>query len=77
MLLSTPATFTTVLTLTMPGALDVAKPTGSKRKKAARVLRCSGYVSFPLDLFEHCTQQSNDIEFTGIDILQVAPPASS
>ena len=70
--------FTTVLTLTMTmtGALDVAKPTGSKRKKAIRVLRSSGHVSFPLDFFEHCTQQSNDIDFTGIDILQVALPAS-
>ena len=62
--------------MTMPGALDVAKPTVNKRKEAARVLRSSGHVSFPLDFFEHCTQQSNDIEFTGIDILQVAPPAS-
>ena len=52
------------------GVLDVARPT-SRRKRAAKVLRSTGHVAFPLDFFEHCQQQTNDIEFGGTDVLQV------
>ena len=40
------------------GVLDVARPT-SRRKRAAKVLRSTGHVAFPLDFFEHCQQQTN------------------
>ena len=43
----------------------------TRRKKMAKVHRTSGLVSFPLDFFEHCQNQTSEIEFSGVDILQV------
>ena len=43
----------------------------NKKKRATKVLRASGILSFPQDFFEHCQNQSSDIEFGGQDVLQV------
>ena len=40
------------------------------RKKKQRALRSSGSVSFPVDFFEHCSQIT-DLEFGGVDVLQI------
>ena len=34
-------------------------------------MRTTGNVNFPPDFFEHCQNQSEDIKFGGLDILQV------
>ena len=47
-------------------ALAVGKV--NKKKRATKVLRSAG---FPQDFFEHCQNQSSDIEFGGNDVLQV------
>ena len=52
------------------GLLDVTRPT-ARRKNAAKLLRSTTHVTFPLDFFEHCHQQTSDIEFGGTDVLQV------
>ena len=49
-------------------ALSVSKP--SKKKRVAKVIRSTG-VNFPQDFFEHCQNQTTDIEFGGQDVLQV------
>ncbi|XP_074655636.1 E3 ubiquitin-protein ligase UBR4-like [Tubulanus polymorphus] len=41
-----------------------------KKRKTAKAGRPTNVVSFPVDFFEHC-QQSNDVEFSGNDVLQV------
>ncbi|XP_034944940.1 E3 ubiquitin-protein ligase UBR4 isoform X2 [Chelonus insularis] len=50
------------------GPLSVIKQT--KKKKATKVGKPSGSVSFPIDFFEHC-QLMNDVEFGGNDLLQI------
>ena len=50
-------------------ALSVGKP--SKKKRTAKVMRSTGNVNFPQDFFEHCQNQTSDIEFGGQDVLQV------
>ena len=50
-------------------ALSVAKP--NKKKRAAKVHRSAGSLNFPQDFFEHCQNQTTDIEFGGLDVLQV------
>ena len=51
------------------GSLAFTRP--QKKKKASKLHRSSGLVHFNLDFFEHCQQQVADIEFGGLDILQV------
>ena len=51
------------------GAVSVVKP--SKKKRTTKVLRSTGNHNFPQDFFEHCQQQTGDLEFSGQDILQV------
>ena len=51
------------------GAICVAKP--SKKKRTSKVLRSSGNLNFPQDFFEHCQHQTGDLEFGGLDVLQV------
>ena len=36
------------------------------------MLRSAGNLNFPQDFFEHCQHQSSDIEFGGLDVLQVS-----
>ena len=43
-----------------------------KKRGAAKVLRATGNLNFPQDFFEHCQNQSSDIEFGGLDVLQVS-----
>ena len=50
-------------------ALAVGKV--NKKKRATKVLRSAGILNFPQDFFEHCQNQSSDIEFGGNDVLQV------
>ena len=49
--------------------LSISKP--NKKKKATKVMRSTGNVNFPQDFFEHCQNQSADIEFGGHDVTQV------
>ncbi|XP_008551349.1 E3 ubiquitin-protein ligase UBR4 isoform X1 [Microplitis demolitor] len=42
----------------------------NRKKKAAKIGKPSGLVSFPIDFFEHC-QLMNDVEFGGNDLLQI------
>ena len=51
------------------GAVCVSKP--AKKKRTSKVLRSAGNLNFPQDFFEHCQQQTGDVEFSGQDILQV------
>lgn len=53
------------------------QPTGTmtgmkqaRKKKAVKVGKPSGSVTFPIDFFEHC-QLMNDVEFGGNDLLQI------
>ena len=41
-----------------------------RKKKAHKVSRISGVVSFPVDFFEHCSV-INDVDFGGSDVLQM------
>ena len=50
-------------------ALSITKP--SKKKRAAKMLRSTGSVNIPQDFFEHCQNQTAEIEFGGQDVLQV------
>ena len=43
-----------------------------KKRGATKVLRSTGNLNFPQDFFEHCQHQSSDIEFGGLDVLQVS-----
>ena len=46
-------------------------PKHKKKKPSAKHQKSSGSLNFPLDFFEHCNNQTTDIEFGGQDILQV------
>lgn len=42
----------------------------SRKKKANKMGKPSGSITFPIDFFEHC-QVMNDVEFGGNDLLQI------
>ncbi|KYM85360.1 E3 ubiquitin-protein ligase UBR4 [Atta colombica] len=56
-----------------PTVQPISPPSGIKptrKKKANKLGKPSGSITFPIDFFEHC-QVMNDIEFGGNDLLQI------
>ncbi|KYN27374.1 E3 ubiquitin-protein ligase UBR4 [Trachymyrmex cornetzi] len=56
-----------------PTVQPISPPSGIKptrKKKANKLGKPSGSITFPIDFFEHC-QVMNDVEFGGNDLLQI------
>ncbi|XP_018403962.1 PREDICTED: protein purity of essence [Cyphomyrmex costatus] len=56
-----------------PTVQPISSPSGIKptrKKKANKLGKPSGSITFPIDFFEHC-QVMNDVEFGGNDLLQI------